>query len=167
MHLLRTSQSSSESATATTGEPSKLHIRKEISVSHPKASCEDNILSRTSLCSAIFHSEASSSRNPKSSEYSLIHLPPLNRRVRKSKRNLWEQIRRALGKKMFLGNQSSLFSHIQIPIAAYYPFYMRLNWIPYRGRDFASCGAFFAKHSEEGVAEPLRRGVFVKRWRMW
>ena len=71
---------------------------------------------------------------PQLLEVTMPRLRSGNRRVRKSKRNLWEPLRRALGKKMFLGNQSSLFSHIQIPIAAYYPFYMRLNWIPYRGK---------------------------------
>jgi len=38
MHLLKTSLSSSDDTTATTGEPSNLHSRNEISVSNSKAS---------------------------------------------------------------------------------------------------------------------------------
>ena len=94
-----------------------------------------------SLCSAIFHSVLPSYPNPISSKYTPVRLRSGNRRVRKSKRNLCEQIRRAFGNGCFL-EINFPFSHTSIPIVAYNGFHMWLNWVPYRGRDFASCGAF-------------------------
>ena len=72
------------------------------------------------LCDLSFRSLFLS--EPKSSEYSLIHLPSLNPRVRKLKRNLFAQIRRTLGKRSFLRNHfpytQSSYLNLLIPIAA-------------------------------------------------